>query len=366
SRRDGNYEIYTINDDGSDLKRLTSNKLDDIKPQWSPDGTKIMYLTKNRKQYAIRVMNGDGSGQVELTDNCVGEYPPLWSPDSSKILFVAKIKSENAICTVDADGGNLTRLTEVGAEGTFPSWSPDGSRILYLEKYRKDAYIYSMKPDGTERMKITREKGSYRAPTWSPDGRKIAYFSTKKTLFGTYNQIQIINSDGGNPMTICDCSKRLEDIDYHDEYFWSPDGITIALTKVADIEAHYSDSGSVSFSYNYGAYIVKTDGNDHDRLLAKIGAEPLPPVWSPDSSKIACLYSSKLLIYNLKTKIDNEIKTNVSIPLSPAKWSPDGKKVIFAGKNHSFQKAGLYLVTLDGKVTKLSEANDYDPVWAPK
>ncbi|NLY75891.1 MAG: hypothetical protein GX075_11425, partial [Firmicutes bacterium] len=42
SRRDGNYEIYTINDDGSDLKRLTSNKLDDIKPQWSPDGTKIM------------------------------------------------------------------------------------------------------------------------------------------------------------------------------------------------------------------------------------------------------------------------------------------------------------------------------------
>ncbi|HEY8541383.1 MAG TPA: hypothetical protein VIL29_03295, partial [Pseudothermotoga sp.] len=106
SKRNGNFEIYTINEDGTGLKRLTSNKNDDIKPQWSPDGKRIMYLSKKGKEFAIRVMNNDGSGQVEVARNCASDYPPSWSPDGAKILFVAKSKNKNIICTVDADGSN--------------------------------------------------------------------------------------------------------------------------------------------------------------------------------------------------------------------------------------------------------------------
>lgn len=366
SKRDGNFEIYTVNDDGADLKRLTNSKNDDLKPQWSTDGAKILYLSKKGKEFTVRVMNNDGSGQVELARNCVSDYQPLWSPDSTKILFVAKVKSKNTICTVGADGSNLTRLTEIDTEGSYPSWSPDGSRILYLEKYRTDNYIYVMKPEGTEKQKITRENGSYQAPTWSPDGQKIAFLSTKKTLLGTYNRITVMNNDGSNPIEIADGSKKVENIDCKDDFSWSPDGTVIAFTKVAEVEAHVSESGSVTFTYVYGVNIVGVDGNDHDRQLAKTGAERMQPSWSPDASKIAFLNNSKLTIYNKKTRIDDEIRVNVSLPLSPVKWSPDGDKLIFAGKNSSFQKSSLYLVTLDGKITILSEGNDYDPVWAPR
>lgn len=365
SKRDGNFEIYTINEDGNDLKRLTNSKEDDLKPQWSPVGTKILYLSKNGRKYEIRVMNSDGSGQIKLANECNVQYPPTWSPDGTKILFVAKVKSKNKIFTVDPDGSNLTRLTESDTEGSYPSWSPDGSKILYLEKYRKETFVYVMKPDGTDRVKLTRDKETYMAPAWSPDGQKIAYISTRRSFRGTYYQFFVMNSDGSNKIEMADGSRKIEDIDYYDRFDWSPDGTSIALTKVAEVKAEYDDSGNATFTYDYGAFIINTDGNDHDRLLGKIGTEPLVPDWSSDSSKVAFVSNSRVTIYNMKTKINEEIRVDASIPLSPIKWSPDEKKLVFAGKNHSFQKSGLYLVTLDGKVTKLTEDNDYDPDWAP-
>ncbi|MGE5607201.1 MAG: TolB family protein [Bacteroidota bacterium] len=366
SKRDGSFDIYTINDNGTDLKRLTNNQNDDIKPQWAPNGDKILYYSKKGKECALWVMNYDGSSQVKLAENCNSDFLPLWSPDSLKILFVAKIKKKNAIFTVDSDGGNLTRLTELDAEGKDPSWSPDGSQILFLEKYRRNTYIYVMKSDGTDRKKIAGEKEDYQNPVWSIDGQKIAYISTKRKLTGTYNQIFVMNSDGTNNLELANGSKKVEDIVSIDSIYWSPDGTTIVFTKVADVEAKVSEKGSVTYNFIYGVYIVGTNGNDYDRLLEKTGEERAIPDWSSDSLKVAFLSNSRLMIYNMKTKINEEIRVNVSIPLSPVKWSPDGTKLIFAGKNSSFQKSALYLVTLDGKVTKLSEANDYDPVWAPK
>lgn len=366
SKRDGNFEIYTINEDGSGLKRLTSNKNDDTKPQWSPDGRKIIYLSKKGKEVAIRVMNDDGSGQVEIARNCVADYLPLWSPDSTKVLFMAKNKSKTIICRVDADGGNLILLTERNAEGTCPSWSADGQKILCLEKYNRKKYIYVMNSDGTERVKVTKNDDLYRVAAWSPDNSKIAYISNKKTVLGSFNQISVMDSNGANEMKIAEATKLRENINYKDNFWWSPDGKMFAFTKVADVEGKVSENGSVTFTYFYGAYIVAADGNDYERLLAKTGMEPMLPGWSSDSSKVALVSNSKVTIYNLKSRIESEIPVKVSIPLSPVRWSPDGTKLIFAGKNSSFQKSALFLVTLDGKVTKLSETNDYDPVWAPK
>ena len=366
SKRDGNFEIYTINEDGSGLKRLTINKNGDTKPQWSPDGRKIIYLSKKGKEVAIRVMNDDGSGQVEIARNCVADYLPLWSPDSTKVLFMAKNKSKTIICRVDADGGNLILLTERNAEGTCPSWSADGQKILCLEKYNRKKYIYVMNSDGTERVKATKNDDSYGVASWSPDNSKIAYISNKMTILDSFNQITVMDSNGANEMKIAEATKLRENIDYKDNFCWSPDGKMFAFTKVADVEGKMSENGSVTFTYYYGAYIVAADGNDYDRLLAKTGTKPMLPGWSPEGSKVAIVSDSKLIIYNLKTRIEDEIQVNVSLPLSPVKWSQNGDKLVFAGKNSSFQKSALYLVTLDGKITVLSEANDYDPVWAPK
>lgn len=365
SKRDGNFDIYTMRTDGSGLKKLTHSKNEDTKPQWSPDGTRIMYLSKDRNTTAIMVMNSDGSGGKKIVSNCVGEYLPAWSPDGSKILFVAKAQSQKGVFVINADGSQLVRLSNVGAEGTCPSWSPDGTRVLYLERYQNDMFIYSIKPDGTDRVRVTKEKGDYQEPVWSPDGTKIAYISPQRKLTGTFNRIYVVNSDGSNPVEIAEGSKRVEDIEYPDQICWSPDGMTMAFSRVTDIDARVSEEGRPHFIYGYGVNMVDAAGNEHSRLLVKTGAERVQPVWSPDGSKIAVLYQSKLWIYDMKTGMDQVFRINVSLPLSPLRWSPGGNQLMVAGKNSSFQKSSLYLVSLDGAVSVLSGANDYDPVWAP-
>jgi len=120
SKRNGNSEIYIINDDGTDLKRLTHSKGDKVKPCWSPNGTKILYFLKKGKQYQLWVMNRDGSGQMRLADDCNEKYSPLWSPDGSKIVFASKKQSKSAVFIVNSDNGTLLRLSQTG-EGLSPS-----------------------------------------------------------------------------------------------------------------------------------------------------------------------------------------------------------------------------------------------------
>jgi Tol biopolymer transport system component len=80
SGRDGNYEIYIMNADGSEQKRLTNNPASDMKSSWSPDGKKIAFHSDRDGNYEIYVMNADGSEQKRLTDNPADDMNPSWSP----------------------------------------------------------------------------------------------------------------------------------------------------------------------------------------------------------------------------------------------------------------------------------------------
>lgn len=365
SKRDGNSEIYTINEDGKDLNRLTKNKADDLMPQWSPDGTRLLYLSKKSGKYEIWTINGDGSGQLKLANECSADYPPSWSPDGSKILFIAKNRGKNAIFVINSDGSGLVRISENGLEGSAPSWSPDGSKILFLQRVKDDTNIYLMNPDGTGRQKVTRESGVCASPAWSPDGWRIAYIFNKQAFIANENKLYVMNTDGSNGVIVADVSKKVEDIVFNDDFCWSPDGKNIAFTKVAKVEGNVSDNGRVTYTFFYGTYIVGSDGNSNEEQLAVTGEERAYPAWSPDSSKVAYLTSSQLNIYTVKSGTASNIRVGASIPLSSPRWSPDGKKIIFVAKNSSFQKSGIYLVDLDEKVIKLTESGDYDPVWAP-
>ena len=80
SDRDGNWEIYVMNDDGSGQRRLTNNTDTDVSPSWSPDGKKIAFASDRDGNREIYVMNADGSGQTRLTNNTDTDVSPSWSP----------------------------------------------------------------------------------------------------------------------------------------------------------------------------------------------------------------------------------------------------------------------------------------------
>src|SRR6266446_9044235 len=89
TRDSGNHEIYVMNADGSNQTRITNNSAYDDQPRWSPDGTKIAFMTNRNANFEIYSMNADGNGLTRLTNNPAADGFPAWSPDGSKIAFVS-------------------------------------------------------------------------------------------------------------------------------------------------------------------------------------------------------------------------------------------------------------------------------------
>src|SRR6185295_17097774 len=104
SLRDGNPEIYVMNEDGSGPVNLTNNAAGDYSATWSPDGSKIAFISNLDGNSEIYVMNADGSGPVNLTHNPATDDNLAWSPDGSKIAFYSDRDGNREIYGMNADG----------------------------------------------------------------------------------------------------------------------------------------------------------------------------------------------------------------------------------------------------------------------
>jgi Tol biopolymer transport system component len=180
----GTRGIYVMNRSGNDKKALTnSNNLPEYGPTWSPDGKKIAFVRQERVstpegqsdwQVDVWVMNADGSEQKKLTDDFNHEGTPTWSPDGTEIAFV----DGPDIWTVKPDGSgrhNLTNTPNIGEED--PDFSPDGKKLAFASRgqYKKPD-IYTMRLDGSDLTNVTdsRYVGEEDC-VWSPSGTAIAY-----------------------------------------------------------------------------------------------------------------------------------------------------------------------------------------------
>ena len=204
---DGNADIYVINADGSNQTRLTDGQEFGTMPRWSPDGSKIAFVSIRGANWDIYVMDADGSNQTRLTDSPGIDEAPVWSPDGSKIAFVSIRSGTHEIYLMDALGSNQTRITtptpphdptynSAWAERLTPIWSPDGSEIVFTSvRDGNQADIYVMEADGSNEVRITTNPASDSNPTWSPDGSKIAFVSNRRDQI---TAIYVMDADGSN------------------------------------------------------------------------------------------------------------------------------------------------------------------------
>jgi Tol biopolymer transport system component len=152
SEETSNYEIYQMNRDGTNVRRLTDFPGWDTYPSLSPDGTKILWRrvlptggsSPSRRNSEIFVMNRDGSSPSNLTNDPAFDGYPAWSPDGSKIVFASnragKTSGNFHIYIMNADGTDVVKVLENDAtvEDARPQWSPDGSRIVFNRQYVAD------------------------------------------------------------------------------------------------------------------------------------------------------------------------------------------------------------------------------------
>lgn len=170
SDRNGNREIYSINSDGTNTMRLTTNSANDEFPDWSPDGSKIAFSTNRDGNFEIYTMNADGTMPNRLTMNSQSDSEPAFSPDGMKIAFV---RNGAGIFLMDANGTGQTAIPNT-TDGASPSWSPDGTQIVYTCVNMGSA-ICKINADGTNRTPFVFNDAIHTSPAWSPDGNSIAF-----------------------------------------------------------------------------------------------------------------------------------------------------------------------------------------------
>lgn len=172
--------VHRIRIDGTGSRRLVRRPSFD--PAWSPDGTRIGFVgLADRNRNEIFVMDADGSGEIQLTASSGGQrYEPdnedfEWSPDGSKFVYVSEEDGNREIYVMNNDGTDAERLTESVHDDFDPAWSPDGTQVVFVSN--RDGYreIYTIRTDGTEEARITHTGSGASDPVWSPDGSLIAF-----------------------------------------------------------------------------------------------------------------------------------------------------------------------------------------------
>ncbi len=179
-------EIWTMDDNGDDLQRITDHDPDSghfIEPSFSPDGEWIVFeVSSDDEQGSIWKIRTSGSDLTLLIDDPdFDDRQPNWSPMDERILFQRReLDNDNwDIYTVDPDGDDLHQVTDSPGGDTDASWSPDGEWIVYSsDDDLETASIFVIPAEEGEAVRVTFDDSRYDgAPSWSPDGEWIAFES---------------------------------------------------------------------------------------------------------------------------------------------------------------------------------------------
>ena len=404
---DYHYDILVMRPDGSDVRRLTSGAGDEYYPAWSPESGRIAYLANpvtdgSEFDDGIHVVDLAALSPFsptapsvppaqKLTSNRVDDWNPVWSPDGNRIAFVRQpgADSDSEIYIMDADGSNERRLTNNRFDDFDPIWSPDSKRVFFVrERGQLDYELYSVDAGSGREKNIPFDQNGIHNLSWSlsPDGGRIAY-AARGSVNSGWTKLFVMNSDGTGIRRLI--SSHGEDYPLAANYtspIWSPDGDQIAFI----ITNHHS-------SELYDIHLISADGSDA-RLLASPG-QHRNIAWS-SSDRIA--FSRKTRDFNSIFSIapnGSELQQVIGSPnsrsLSPGGricprtdlthcreggwsyssivWSPDGKRIAFLESDNAVNSrisaiANVFLANSDGSdlrqlTSTLTRVQDI--AWSP-
>jgi Tol biopolymer transport system component len=309
------------------LKRLTCSLGRDVGAVYNPKEDRILWVTDCLGNWTIWSMNDDGSDKKQLTSNTMISGWPSWSPDGEEIAYWSyDLESRTSdIWRMKSDGNSKVRLTTDGSFKGPPMWSPRGDRIAYTANLTGNMEIYIMNTDGSDQRKITTghtpEYWVESRVTWHPDGVKLFFQVTTFPLpLGTLTKIPddvafveifMINVDTGYEINLTpNLHENVRSV--------SPDGKKLACISLR--------------SPNYGVWVMDEDGSNQNRLTWD-GEGDRAPRFSPDGQKIvywslAAANQPDIWMIDVDGKNKVRLTSNLHRDVYPS-WSPDGSKIVF-------------------------------------
>jgi len=171
SNRDAGFsEIYRIDADGGGLVRLTDSGAD-YEPSYSPDGTRIAFASGRDGNWEIYSMNADGSGQTDLTNDPADDFSaPAWAPNGSRLAFSSLRGGNRDLYAMNANGSGVTRLTTDAGVDDDPAWSPDGTQLAFSsDRAGGQPQVFLVAANGSTVTPVTSgQPGPNDEPAWAP------------------------------------------------------------------------------------------------------------------------------------------------------------------------------------------------------
>ncbi|HEX6005693.1 MAG TPA: Tol-Pal system beta propeller repeat protein TolB [Burkholderiales bacterium] len=201
-RRGSRYDLQVADADGYNAQSVLSSNEPIISPTWSPDGTRLAYVSFEARKPVVYVQSLVTGARQAVANFRGSNSAPAWSPDGRKLAVVLTRDGNSQIYVINADGsGTPTRVSNSSAIDTEPNFSPDGQLLLFTSDRGGSPQIYGMPATGGAARRLTFEGNYNVSPRFSPDGKSFAFVQRNGGRFNiavqdlTARQVQVL-TDG--------------------------------------------------------------------------------------------------------------------------------------------------------------------------
>ena len=219
----GVEQLFVASTDGANARQITRDDFGHEDPAWSPDGTKIAFVSLKSGGEVISIMDPTGAHIEALSPGNVRAIHPNWAPNGRSIIYCTDddlrppAKNSSEIDTVDVITHRVTPVIS-GGVNTYPAYSPDGRYIAFRRMLGEaNSEVFIADASGANQKNLTADPAFDGWPSWSPDGRRIAFASNRR---GNY-QIFVMNPSGGDVRLVANTEGRAT------APVWTKDGTSI-------------------------------------------------------------------------------------------------------------------------------------------